>query len=226
MGDYPYTWYAPIKGCSKPLNLSFAEIKQNLCLQHLVVLPLLGILQLCFLVNNHHQPPRMAACPTICTGSGHGTKASKLGHIPSSNYNAERKQQGKKTIPKIKWWDDRRTHICALKYPRNQLSVIQSAHYSFNPYSNQDPALGLLGSTRALPTATFRTCISSFLMHTRHAAAPAAGQDVIVLMDSCWQEVLSPPKPTESSQSWNLIFPSLQILPSWRPQRCWTTIRP
>lgn len=87
MGDYPYTWYAQMKGCSKPLNLCFAKRKQNLCLQHLVVLPLLGIAQLCFLVKNHHQPPRMAAC----TGSGHGTKASKLGHIPSSNYNRERK---------------------------------------------------------------------------------------------------------------------------------------
>lgn len=213
MRDYPSMWFSQMKERSKAPNLSFAKRKQKLHLQHLVVLPLLGIPQLCFLVN-HHQPPRMPACTTICTGSGHGTKASKLGHIPSSNYNGERKQQGKKTIPKIKWWDGRRTHICASKYPWNQLSVIQSAHYSFNRYSSQDTPLVLLGSTSALPTATFRTCITSFLMHTRHAVSLAAGQDVIVLMDSCWQEVLFPPIPTESSQSQNLILPSSQILPS------------
>lgn len=121
MGHYPYMWFAQVKECSKPLNISFAKRKQNLCLQHLVVLPLL-----CCLVH-HHQPPRMAACTTICTTtrSGHGTKGSKLGHIPRSNYNGERKLQGKKTIPKIKRWDDRGIHICASKYPWNQLSVIQ-----------------------------------------------------------------------------------------------------
>lgn len=59
----------------------------------------------------------------------------------------------------------------------------------------------------ALPAATFRTCITSFLRHTRLAVPPAAGQDVIVLMDSRWQEVLSPPKPTKALQAGISYFP-------------------
>lgn len=95
MGNYPYKWFSQMKECSKPLNLSFAKRKQNLCLQRLVVLPLLGIPQLCFLAN-HHQPRRMAACTTICTGSGHGTKAT----IPAVITMEKENSRGKRQYPK------------------------------------------------------------------------------------------------------------------------------
>lgn len=69
-------------------------------------------------------------------------------------------------IPRIKWGDARTTHFSASKHPQNQLSAVKPAHYPFNPYAYQDIPLTLPGNMSALPTVTFRTCITSFLMHT------------------------------------------------------------
>lgn len=44
--------------------------------------------------------------------------------------------------------------------------MVRPAHHPFNPYAYQDISLILPGNMSVLPTVTFRTCITSFLMHT------------------------------------------------------------
>ena len=79
------------KSAANPWTYALKKGSKSWGLQHLVVLPLLCIPQLCFLIRQQ-QTPRMPAYSTIwSTETGHDTKASKLGHIPSSNYNGERK---------------------------------------------------------------------------------------------------------------------------------------
>lgn len=94
---------------------------------------------------------------------------------------------------------------------------------SLQPIAMPGGCSGFAGEHKGLASSQAQD-VQQQLPDAHQACAPPAGQDVIVLMDSCWQEVLSPPKATESSPSWNLILPSLQILPSWRP--CGTSTRP